>query len=63
MKTEPRRQNERLPEFRSASMFFIIFLSSCDICPARLFFRAGINVLLSSKAEISPETRHDCAVF
>jgi hypothetical protein len=27
------------------------------------FFRAGMNVLLSSKAEIPPETRHDCAVF
>jgi hypothetical protein len=27
------------------------------------FFRAGVNVLLSPKAEIPPETRHDCAVF
>src|SRR5947199_72378 len=33
--------------------------SGCDICPARLFFRAGINVLLPPKAEIPPGTRHE----
>ena len=27
------------------------------------FFRAGINVLLSAKAEIPTGTRHDCAFF
>ena len=42
---------------------FIIFLSGCDICPARLFFRAGINVLLPSKAEIPSGTRHGRAKY
>jgi hypothetical protein len=39
------------------------FLSGCDICLARLFFRVGMNVLLSPKAERPPETHHDCARF
>jgi hypothetical protein len=45
------------------SAVFIISFSGCDICLARLFFRVGMNVLLSPKAERPPQTRHDCAVF
>ena len=36
----------------------VIFLSGCDICPAHLFFRAGINVFLSPKAEAAAQTHH-----
>jgi hypothetical protein len=37
----------------------------CDICPVRLFFGAGagINVLLSSKAETPLGTHHDWATY
>src|SRR5437016_11742937 len=38
---------------------FMIFLSGCDICPARLFFRTGKNVFLPPKAEIRLRTHHD----
>src|SRR6476620_277465 len=41
----------------------VIFLLGCDICSARLLFRADINVLLSPKAEAAGQTHHSAGKF
>src|SRR5436189_5668476 len=39
-------------------LFSEFSFSGCDICPVRLFLRAGMNVLLSPKAEAAAQTHH-----
>jgi hypothetical protein len=41
----------------------VFFVSGCDICSARLLFRADINVLLSPKAEAAGQTHHSAGKF
>jgi hypothetical protein len=62
MRRKPRRQDEWLRESLIKLVVLMIFLFSSDISPA-LSFRAGMNVLLSAKAEIPTGTRQRLRSF